>query len=89
MFKNPRNKKYLYGFQNKYKRYYNDFTRKENLENVQINEIEILISEQVKDRLSKEYYNFIDVFDRSKADELLSYRFYNHKVKLIDENIKT
>ena len=87
--RNPRNKKCLCDSQNKYKRYYNDPTRKENLKNVQINEIEVLTSEQIKDRLPKEYHDFTDIFNRFKANELLSYRFYNHKVKLIDENTKT
>ena len=87
--RNSRNKKCLCGFQNKYKRYYSDSTRKENLEDVQINETEVLIPEQIKDRLSEEYHDFVDVFDRFKADELLSYRFYNYKVKLVDEDTKT
>ena len=27
------------------------------------------------------YYNYINVFDRSQADILFSYRFYDHKLK--------
>ena len=89
MPRNPRNKKCPCDSQNKYKRCCGDPTRKENLEDVQINETEVLTPEQVKDRLSEEYHDFADVFDRSKADELPPHRSYNHKVELVDEDAKT
>jgi len=40
---------------------------------------------QVKVKLSSEYYDYLDVFDRAMTNQLLSYRFYDHKIKLIDE----
>ena len=29
------------------------------------------------------YYNYVNVFDRSQANVLFSYRFYNHKLKFV------
>lgn len=36
-------------------------------------------------KLPPEYYEFLDVFDRFKADELPLYRPYNYKIKLEGE----
>ena len=32
-----------------------------------------------------EYYNYADVVDKIKADKLLLYHFYNHKIEIIDK----
>ena len=34
-------------------------------------------------KLLLKYYNYINVFDRRKADKLLSYRIYDYKLKFI------
>ena len=36
----------------------------------------------IKQKLPQEYYNLINVFNRSKAKELPPYRLYNYKIKL-------
>ncbi len=41
--------------------------------------------EQVKVKLSSEYYDYLDVFDRAMIDQLSSHRLYDHKIKLINE----
>jgi len=38
----------------------------------------------VKNKLSKKYYNFLDVFDRSKANKLSSYYSFDYKIKLVN-----
>jgi len=40
---------------------------------------------QVKVKLFFEYHDYLDVFDRAMIDQLSSHRFYDHKIKLIDE----
>ena len=52
---------------------------------IRVNNTEKLTLENVKKKLSKKYYNFLNVFDRSKTDELSSHREYDHKLKFIDE----
>ena len=56
---------------------------------VRVNNTEKLTLEDVKKKLSKEYHDFLNVFDRSKVDELSSHRECNHKLKFIDEANKT
>ena len=51
---------YLYNFEIKYKKYCEFYTFK----NSQINNIKILISQKVLSKLSIDYYNYINVFDR-------------------------
>ncbi len=41
--------------------------------------------EQVKVKLSSEYYDYLDVFDRAMIDQLSSHRLYDHKIELISE----
>ncbi len=41
--------------------------------------------EQVKAKLSSEYHDYLDVFDRAMTDQLPSHRFYDHKIELTDE----
>jgi hypothetical protein len=46
------------------------------------------IIEETRAKLSFEYHEFLDVFDRSKVNELLSHRSYDHKIKLEGEGEK-
>ena len=90
------NKLYLYKSKIKYKRYCESnisiinkneshiSIKSETNYSIRINSVETLIRNEILAKLSIEYYNFIDVFDRTKADELLSYRLYNYKLKFID-----
>jgi len=41
-----------------------------------------LSMEEVADQLPTEYYEFLDVFDKSKVNELPPYRSYDHKIEL-------
>ncbi len=41
--------------------------------------------EQVKIKLFSEYHDYLDVFDRAMINQLSSHRFYDHKIKLINE----
>ena len=36
-------------------------------------------------KLSIDYHNYINVFDKSQTNILSSHRFYNHKLKFIEE----
>jgi len=61
-------------------------TARNQLENVNLQKLsheEIL--KEVKAKLSLKYHDYLDVFDRAMTDQLLSHRFYDHKIKLIDE----
>ena len=69
------NKLYLYRSKRKYKKCY-----RSNIV-IYINKIEILTHKELLVKLLLKYYNYIDVFNRTKADELLSYRIYNYKLK--------
>ena len=48
---------------------------------VNIREIAIPDLDDLKTRLLTEYYNFLDVFNRSKIDNLSPYRIYNYRLK--------
>ncbi len=39
----------------------------------------------IKVKLSSEYHDFLDVFDRAQLNKLLSHRFYNHKIELTSD----
>ncbi len=41
--------------------------------------------EDIKVKLSSEYQEFLDVFDRAQADKLSSHRSYDHKIKLTSD----
>ena len=43
--------------------------------------------EQVKIKLFSEYHDYLNVFDRAMINQLLLHHFYNHKIKLIDEEM--
>jgi len=40
----------------------------------------------IKVKLSSEYHEFLNVFDRAQLNKLLSHRFYDHKIKLINDS---
>ena len=91
------NKLYLYRFEIKYKRCCesNIFiinknkshisVKSETNYSIRINSAETLTRDEILAKLSIEYYNFIDVFDRIKTDELSPHRLYNYKLKFIDD----
>ena len=39
----------------------------------------------IKAKLSSKYHEFLNVFDQAQLNKLLSYCFYNHKIKLIND----
>ncbi len=40
----------------------------------------------IKVKLSSKYHEFLNVFDQAQLNKLLSYCFYNHKIKLINDS---
>ncbi len=40
----------------------------------------------IKAKLSLKYHEFLDVFDRAQLNKLSSYRFYDHKIELINDS---
>ncbi len=40
----------------------------------------------IKAKLSLKYHEFLDVFDRAQSNKLLSHRFYDHKIELINDS---
>jgi len=40
----------------------------------------------IKAKLSSKYHEFLDVFDRAQSNKLLSHRFYDHKIELINDS---
>jgi len=40
----------------------------------------------IKVKLSSKYHEFLNVFDRAQLNELLSHRFYDHKIELINDS---
>ena len=71
----------LYNSRIKYKKCYEFYIFK----NSQINNIKILISQKMLSKLSIDYHNYINVFDKSQTNILSSHRFYNHKLKFVEE----
>ena len=69
------NKLYLYESKRKYKKYY-----KSNIL-IYINKTEILTHKEILVKLLLKYYNYANIFDRRKANKLLSYRIYDYKLK--------
>ena len=51
---------------------------------IQINNVDVLTSQKVLNKLFINYHNYANVFDRSQANILFSYRFYNHKLKFAE-----
>ena len=77
-----RNETYFYDFKKKHKYYY-----KFGL--VKIFDAEVLTIDDIKEKILKEYYNYLNVFDRSETKKLSSYKEYNYKLKFIDNNSKS
>ena len=75
------NDSYLCNFRIKYKKCYKFYIFK----NSQINNIEILISQKMLNKFSIDYYNYANFFDKSQINILFSHRFYDHKLKFIEE----
>ena len=71
------NKSCLCGSAIKYKRCYKSYT----LKLIQINNVDVLTSQKMLNKLFVNYHNYANVFDRSQADILSSHRFYNHKLE--------
>ncbi len=65
-------------------------TARNKLEDVNLQELsheEIL--KEVKAKLSLKYHDYLDMFDWAMTDQLLSHRFYDHKIELIDEKMSS
>ena len=75
------NDSYLCNFKIKYKKYCESYIFKYS----QINNIKILISQKMLSKLSIDYYNYVNVFDKSQTNILPSHRFYDHKLKFVKE----
>ena len=71
----------LCNFKIKYKKCCESYISK----NPQINNIKILTSQKMLNKLSIDYYNYVNVFDKLQTDILPSYRFYDHKLKFVEE----
>ena len=90
------NKLYFYRFKIKYKRYYESnisiinknksyiSINSETSYSIRINNNKTLIYNEILIKLSIEYYNYIDVFDRKKTNKLLSHYLYNYKLEFIN-----
>ena len=90
------NKLYSYESEIKYKKCYKSNTyiinnNKSNISinsnasyTIRINSTKTLIRDEILAKLLIEYYNYTDVFDRTKANKLLSHRLYNYKLEFID-----
>ena len=61
----------------KYKRYCESYISKF----IYINNADILTSQKMLNKLFINYHNFANVFDRSQANILFLYRFYNHRLE--------
>ena len=83
----PVNKPCPYGFGIKYKKCYESNTSVNSgaSHSVRINSAETLTRDEILAKLLIEYYDYADVFDRTKADKLLSHRLYNYKLEFIDD----
>ena len=91
------NKLYLYKFEIKYKRCCESnisiinknesyiSVNSETNYSIRINSAETLIYNEILVKLLIEYYDFVNVFNRTKANKLLSYYLYNYKLKFIED----
>jgi len=48
--------------------------------------ISVMSLNELKKKLLIVYHNFLNVFDKEKATQLLSHQSYDHKIELEDEN---
>ena len=90
------NKLYSYKSKIKYKKYYKSNTyiinnnesnisiNSETSYTIRINSAETLTHNEILAKLLIEYYNYTDVFDRTKANKLSPHRLYNYKLKFIN-----
>ena len=69
------NKLYFYNLEKKYKRYYN-FNY-----SIQINSIDEINFKKIKYKLFIKYYDYLDIFYRTKINIFLLYYSYNYKLK--------
>ena len=74
------NKSYLCDSAIKYKKCYKSYI----LKLIQINNVDVLIFRKMLNKLFVNYYNYVNVFDKSQADILFSHRFYNHKLEFAE-----
>ena len=74
------NKSCLCGFAIKYKRCCEFYTSKF----TQINNADVLTLQKMLNKLSMNYYDYANVFDRSQADILFSHRFYDHRLEFAE-----
>jgi hypothetical protein len=56
-----------------------------NQNNTTLCTINPIIIKEIRAKLPSEYYKFLDIFDRSKANKLPPYRSYNYKIELEGE----
>ena len=78
----PLNKSCSCDSENKYKKCCESYT----LKTVQINNVKVLILQKMLNKLSVNYHNYANVFNKSKTNMLPPHRFYNHKLEFA-ENI--
>ena len=78
------NKSYLCDFAIKYKRCYKSYISKL----TQINNANVFTLQKMLNKLFINYYNYINVFDRSQANILSSHRFYDHKLEFAERTDK-
>ena len=52
---------------------------------IQTSKPSVLSEQDIKDRLPHEYHDFLDVFDRAKADDLPPHRSYDHQLEFVDD----
>jgi len=61
-------------------------TAEKKLKEVNLHELlHVKTLEQVKIKLFSEYYDYLDVFDRTMIDQLSSHCFYDYKIELINK----
>ena len=75
------NKRCLCDFEIKYKRYCESYT----LKAIQINNVKVFISQKMLNKFFINYYDYANVFDKLKANVLFSHRFYDYKLKFVEE----
>lgn len=56
---------------------------------VKLSNAEVLDPEEIKRKLPTEYHDYLDVFDRTKADELPPHRPYDHKLEFMEDSDKS
>ena len=79
------NKLYLYRSKRKYKKCYESNTLDSSNNSIRINNTKSLIYKKILVKLFSKYYNFINVFDRTKTNKLSLYRIYDYKLEFIED----